>query len=412
MLTAADSSAHDQGTRPAGALDGLRVIDAATLAAAPMVATTMAEFGAEVIKVEQPGCGDPLRQWGTQKNGVALMWKSVGRNKKTVTLDLRQREGQELLRGLVAVSDVLIVNTRPGTLRRWGLTYEDLCPANEGLVMLHVTGFGAGGPDSDRPGFGTLGEAMSGFAHLTGQKDGPPTLPPFPLADGVAALTATNAVMMVLYHRALNGGRGQLIDVNLIEPLARLLEHAVLTYDQLRTVLARDGNRWEVSVPRNVYRTADDRWIAMSGSTPNIAVRVFRAIGQPDLIDHPDYRDAQRRLQNGVAIDELVAGWVATKTLAEAIDVFERHEVAAAPVYDAQQLLGDRHLQARNAYVEVPDPDLGSMTVQAPVARLSLTPGRVQRLGAAIGADNRAVYQGLLGLTDAHLEELETAGVI
>jgi crotonobetainyl-CoA:carnitine CoA-transferase CaiB-like acyl-CoA transferase len=195
----------------------------------------MAEFGADVIKVEQPDGGDPLRQWGAQRGDIGLMWKSLSRNKKAITLNLRLPAGQELFRGLVAWCDVLIMNNRPSTLHRWGMDYTTLSALNPGLVMAHISGFGAGGPHSNRPGFGTLGEAMSGFAHLTGQADGPPTLPSFMLADGVAALTATYAVMMALYHRDASGGPGQLVDLNLIEPLARLIEQPVLTYDQFGT---------------------------------------------------------------------------------------------------------------------------------------------------------------------------------
>ena len=240
-------------------LQGLRVIDAATLAAGPMVATALGEFGAEVIKVEQPGAGDPLRTWGHQKDGIGLFWKSVGRNKLCVTLDLRQTEGQGLFHRLLDVSDVLVVNNRPSALARWGLDYESVHQAHPNLVMLHVSGYGGGGPASDRPGFGTLAEAMSGFAHVTGQPDGPPTLPPFFLADGIAAQSATFAVMMALYHRDLHGGMGQLVDVNLVEPLARLVETSTLAYGQLGIVPGRVGNRLDASAPRNAYRTADGR---------------------------------------------------------------------------------------------------------------------------------------------------------
>ena len=207
---------------PVRPLRGIRVIDAATLAAGPMVATALGEFGAEVIKVEQPGAGDPLRTWGEQKDGIGLFWKSMSRNKRCVTLDLRGLDGQELFHRLLDVSDVVVVNNRPSALARWGLDYESVHAAHPRLVMLHVSGYGGGGPASDRPGFGTLAEAMSGFAHVTGQADGPPTLPPFFLADGVAAQSATFAVMMALYHRDVHGGGGQLVDVNLVEPLARL----------------------------------------------------------------------------------------------------------------------------------------------------------------------------------------------
>jgi crotonobetainyl-CoA:carnitine CoA-transferase CaiB-like acyl-CoA transferase len=399
-----------------GALAGLRVIDAATLAAGPLIATWMGEQGAEVIKVEQPDGGDPLRQWGAQRDGIGLMWKSVARNKKCVTLNLRLEAGRDLLRSLTRQADVLIMNLRPSTLRKWDLEYESLAAANPKLVMVHVTGYGAGGPKSDWPGFGTLGEAMSGFAHLTGTPDGPPTLPSFMLADGVAALNATYAVMMALYHRDAHdgpgGGRGQLIDINLIEPLARLLEQSVLTYDQLGTVPGRTGNRWDISAPRNTYQTSDGRWLAMSGSAPSIAMRALRAVGRPELTLDPKFAEAQQRLRNAAEIDAIMADWISQRTLDAALAVFEEAGVAAAPIYDAEQLLDDPQLRARGIYAPVPDPELGPMRVQAPVPRFSATPGQVTHLGPRLGEHNADVYAGLLGLDSGRLQELREQGVI
>jgi crotonobetainyl-CoA:carnitine CoA-transferase CaiB-like acyl-CoA transferase len=390
----------------------VRVVEAATLAAGPMVATALGEFGAEVIKVEQPGTGDPMRTWGERKDGIGLVWKSVSRNKRCVTLDLRQPEGQDLLHGLLDVSDVLVVGNRPSALQRWGIDYESVHAAHPQIVMVHITGYGRGGPASDRPGYGTLAEAMSGFAHLTGQPDGPPTLPPFMLADGVAGLASTYAVMMALYHRDVHGGTGQLVDVNLIEPLARLIEYATLGYDQLGTIPSRVGNRLDASAPRNAYRTADDRWLAISSASPNIAMRLFRAVDRPDLAEDPDYVDPVRRQARALEVDELVAGWIRQRTLDEAMKVFEAAEVAAAPVYDAQQLMADEHLQARGTFVEVDDPDFGRTTVQAPVAVLTETPGRIDHLGRALGADNDAVFGDLLGVDADRLAALRAAGVL
>lgn len=395
-----------------GPLRGLRVIDAATLAAGPMVATMLGEFGAEVIKVEQPGVGDPLRTWGELKDGIGLFWKSMSRNKRCVTLDLRGADGQGLFHRLLEVSDVAVVNNRPSALAKWGLDYESLHRAHPRLVVLHVSGYGAGGPKSDRPGFGTLAEAMSGFAQVTGQPDGPPTLPPFFLADGVAAQSATAAVMIALYHRDVHGAGGQLIDVNLIEPLARLIETATLTYSHLGRIPGRVGNLLPASAPRNAYRTSDGKWLAISSASPNIALRVFRAIGRPELVDDPEYADPVNRQARALDVDRLVADWVSGRTLAEAIAVFEAAEVAAAPVYDAQQLLADEHLRARGTFIEIDDPDLGPMTVQAPVAQMSDSPGRVEHLGRSLGADNDAVYGGLLGIGTDQLAELRAAGVI
>jgi crotonobetainyl-CoA:carnitine CoA-transferase CaiB-like acyl-CoA transferase len=407
-----------------GPLAGLRVIDAATLAAGPLIATWLGEHGAEVIKVEQPDGGDPLRQWGAQRDGVGLMWKSVARNKRCVTLNLRAAAGRDLLRLLTRQADVLIMNLRPSTLRTWDLDYDALAKDNPGLVMVHVTGYGAGGPKSDWPGFGTLGEAMSGFAHLTGTPDGPPTLPSFMLGDGTAALTACYAVMMALYHRDAGGGRGtggsgpggsgtgQLIDINLIEPLARLLEQSVLTYDQLGTIPGRTGNRWDISAPRNAYQTSDGRWLAMSGSAPTIAMRALRAVGRPDLTADPEFAEAQGRLRRAAEIDAIMADWVGQRTLDEAMAVFEQAGVAAAPIYDARQLLEDPQLTARGTYPSVPDPELGSMRVQAPVPRFSATPGRVTHLGPRLGEHNAGVYGELLGLDAGRLGELHEQGVI
>lgn len=393
-------------------LSGIRVLDLATLAAAPLAATYLGEFGADVIKVEQPGQGDPIRTWGNQRDGVGLMWKSVSRNKKSVTANLRVTEGQDLVRRLVEKSDVVIVNTRPQTLAKWGLDYESLRLINDRIVMLHITGYGLSGPKSERPGFGTLGEAMSGFAHVTGEAEGPPTLPPFMLADGVASLNAAYAVMMALYHRDVHGAGGQLIDINLVDPLARLLEQNLLGYDQLGIVPRRAGNRWDISAPRNTYRTSDGRWLAMSGSSPSLALRVFRAIGRDDLVSDADFSDPQRRLARAPEVDAVVAEWVAAHTLSEAMAVFDAAEVAAAPVYEIADLVADEQLRHREVFVSVADDELGAMTVQAPVPRFSGNAGKVDSLGPRLGEHNAEVYHELLGLTTKEIDQLHTAGVL
>jgi len=393
-------------------LDGIRVLDLATLAAAPLVATYLGEFGAEVIKVEQPNSGDPIRGWGAQNKGVGLVWKSVSRNKKSVSLDLRGAEGQELARRLAARCDVVIVNLRPQTLRKWGLSWEALSAENPKLVMLHITGYGLDGPKSERPGFGTLGEAMSGFAQMVGQADGPPSLPPFMLADGVASLNAAYAVMMALYHRDVHGAPGQLIDVNLVDPLARLMEQFVCAYDQLGVVGERSGNRWDISAPRNTYRTADGKWLAMSGSSPSIAIRVFRSIGRDDLAEDVNFADPQARLARALEVDAVVADWVASKTLDEAMAVFEAAEVAAAPVYDVTQLLADEQLRHRRVFQRIDDDELGAMTVQAPVPRFSGACGRIDHLGPKIGEHNYEVYAEVLGLSAGEIDGLRSKGVI
>ena len=384
----------------------------ASLAAAPLAATYLGEFGADVIKIEQPQGGDPIRGWGAQKDGIGLMWKSVGRNKRSVTIDLRLADGQDLVRRLAMTCDVVIANARPHTLSRWGLDYARLREINSKIVMLHITGFGLTGPKAGRPGFGTLGEAMSGFAHLTGEAQAPPTLPPFMLADGVASLNATYSVMMALYHRDVHGADGQLIDINLIDPLARLLEQSLLTYDQTGVVPRRSGNRWDISAPRNTYKTKDDRWLAMSGSAPAVTLRVFRAIGRADLVDDPNFSDPQRRLTRAAEVDRIVSDWVSRHTLEDAMTVFERDEIAAAPVYDIVELIDDDQMKAREVFRRIEDSDLGSLLVQAPVPRFSEHAGIINGLGPTLGQHTAEVLTELLGLSTAEQSELRKNHVI
>ncbi|MFJ5700009.1 CaiB/BaiF CoA transferase family protein [Arthrobacter sp. NPDC093139] len=374
-----------------GALDGLRVIEAASLVAGPMIGTYFAEYGADVIKVEDPTRGDEIRYWGAKKDDHSLMAKTLGRNKRFASLNLREAEGQRLFRELCKDADVVIQNTRPETLKRWGLSYEDLKAVNDQIVVVHVTGFGAGGPKSNDPGFGTLGEAMSGFAQLTGEQDSPPQLPRFMLADYVAATHGAFAAMMGLRHRDRTG-KGQLIDLSLVEPLSRYIEMSTLIFDQLGVNSVRNGNQWEHSVPRNVYRSADHRWVAVSASAQSIAHRVFDAIGRPDLKTNPDFADPANRIRNRNQVDALVQEWASQRSLDEIMNSFEHHQVAAAPVYDAETLLSDEHFSQRAMFVSIQDPDLGAVKVQAPVARMSESPGSVKFLGKSIGADNEAVF--------------------
>ncbi|KUO16424.1 acyl-CoA transferase [Streptomyces dysideae] len=376
-----------------------------------MIATYMGEYGADVIKVEQPGSGDPIRQWGANKGDINLMWKSLGRNKRCVSLNLRVEAGQELFRRLAAEIDVVILNARPSALERWGISYEDLASRNEGLVMIHVTGYGAGGPYSDKAGFGTISEAMSGFAHITGEADGPPTLPGFMLADCTAAVHGAFAVSAALLHRERTG-QGQLIDLSLLEPLARFAEQATLTYDQLGKIPGRVGNKWAISVPRNTYKTGDGHWIALSGSAQSVALKVFDAIGRPELREDPEYADPLRRIVNRDAVDDLIADWIRQRSLQTVMQQFDDHGVAAGPVYNAQQLMADPHLKARGTFVPVKDEDLDEVRVQAPVARMSQTPGVIRYLGRSVGQDNRDVLHELLGVGDEEFKRLDDGGAL
>lgn len=388
------------------------MLDTATLIAGPMVATNLGEMGADIIKIEQPGVGDPLRTWGDAKDGLGLVWKSVSRNKRCVTLDLRQEAGQDLLHRLIEKSDVLILGSRPSALQRWGLAPHDVLTRHPHVVVLHVSGYGEGGPFSNKPGYGTLAEAMSGFAHLVGQPAGPPSLPPFMLADGVAALSATHAVVAALYHRDARGGPGQVIDVNLIEPLARLIESATLSFDQLGVSPQRCGSRFDASAPRNCYLTSDGYWLALSSASPRMAQRVFTVVGRADLAEDPAYYSPSGRLAHGDAIDKVVADWINARPMAEVLENFEANDCAIARVYDAEALLGDPHLTARGTFAPFDDPDLGPIRVQAPTARLSATPASIRHLGGSLGADNDAVYGELLGLDESQLCQLRASRTI
>lgn len=395
-----------------GALDDIVILEVATLGAAPWMATYLSEFGAEVIKVEQPGSGDPLRGWGHQRDGIGLSWKSTARNKRTITLDLHHQRGQELFKQLIEHVDVLLVNFRPGRMEQWGLSYQDLSAINPGLVMVHLTAFGLTGPYAERPGFGTLVEAMSGFAHITGEADGPPTLPAIPLADSVASMMGSIACLAALHHRDQRGGRGQLIDVSLLEPLSRILEQAATDYDQLGIVQGRTGNRWNITVPRNAYRTADDHWVAMSGSAPSIAERGIRAIGKGEWLADPVMASAQGRLTRSDEIDAAFADWIGARPLDEVMATFEEFEVAAAPIYSVDMLIADPQAVARGMFVKVPDDDLGEVLVHNTPTHLSETPGRIRHLGRALGADTDAVLEEYLGLSETERAELRAAGVI
>ncbi len=375
------------------ALDGIRVLDIATMLAAPLTAALLGDFGADVIKVEHPR-GDPQRHHGPSKDGVGLWWKTVARNKQCVTIDFHDEEGQEALRRLVAEADVLIENFRPGVMDRWNLGYDRLAELNPRLVVVKVTGFGQFGPYAGRTAFGTLAEAMSGFAYITGQKDGPPTLPPFGLADGIAGVTAAYATMLALFHRDRPGGsgRGQLIDLSLVEPLFNVVGAHPTYYDQLGYVQQRNGNSGSRNnAPRNTYLTSDDHWVAISTSAQSIAARCMTLVGHPEVIDEPWFAKGETRGQHAELLDGMVGEWIRERPLQEVLDRFAEAQVAIAPVYDASQIVEDPQLKALGSIITMDDPDLGPMKMQNVWFRMSDTPGQVRWTGRSLGADNDEV---------------------
>lgn len=391
-------------------LAGVRVLDISTLFAGPLAATFLGDFGAEVIKVEHPTRPDAARGHGPAKDGINLWWKTLGRNKRPVTINLGTAEGSALLLRLVATADVLIENFRPGTLERWGLGPEQLLAANPALVIARVTAFGQVGPYSGRPGFGSLAEAMSGFAALTGEPDGPPTLPPFGLADGIAALATSYAIMVGL-RTAEREGHGQTIDMAIIEPILMLLGGQITAFDQLGIVQPRTGNRSVNNAPRNVYRTRDEDWVAVSTSSQSIAERVMTLVGRADLLNEPWFASGHTRAEHADELDAAVAAWIAERPTAQVIREFEEAQAAIAPVSDVRGVLSDPQYAAIGTVQTVDDPDLGPLKMQNVLFRLSDTPGQIRWTGRAHGADTAAVL-GDLGIDAEQLSALRDRGVV
>jgi formyl-CoA transferase len=392
-------------------LKGVKVVDIATLGAGPWLATRLADFGAEVVKVEHPSAGDPIRLLGWFDGDVPLWWKIDSRNKRCITADLKQPEGQEIVKRLVRDADVLVENFRPGTLERWNLGYEELKGENSGLVMVRVTGWGQDGPYADRPGFGTLAEAVCGWAHLNGFPDNPPTLPPMGLADSVTSVLGAFATMVALYNRDVRGGEGQVVDLAIYESLFSLIGQQVIVYDRLGVVPQRSGNSLPFVAPRNVYRTKDDRFVALAASTPVIWQRVARAIGRPELIDDERFADNQARLEHAEELDEIIGAWMRRQTQQEIVEVFEGHEAAVAPVYDISQIFEDPHVAARGAIVTVDDEQLGPTRTADVFPRLSGTPGAVRHLGPRPGAETDEILQEL-GYTSEQIERFRSIGAV
>ena len=392
------------------ALDDIRVLDIATLFAGPSSATLLADFGADVIKIEHPRKPDPARTHGQSKDGEGLWWKVLGRNKRALTLDLSRPEGQEVFLELVRTADVVIENFRPGTLERWNIGPERLLEANPRLVLTRVTGFGQFGPRAKEPAFGTIAEAMSGFAHSTGQPDGPPTLPPLALADNISGLAATIATLTALHSRERTG-QGQVVALAIIEPIMHMLGAQITVFDQLGIVTQRKGNRSENNAPRNTYLTADGDWVAISTSAHSIAERVMLMVGRPDIVDQPWFNDGFQRAQHADEIDEAVGSWILQRPTQEVVDEFAKAEAALGIVYDVERVVNDEQYAAIGAIATVEDDRLGPVRMPNLLFRMSQTPGAIRHTGRAHGADTEDVL-GELGLDAERVASLRDAGIV
>jgi len=389
-------------------LDGVRVLDLSRMVAGGVAGMLLADFGADVVKVEQPGTGDPLRQWTAE--GLPLWWKVYARNKRFVTLNLKAEEGRALLLDHLSQFDVLMESFVPGTLERMGLGPDVLLGRHPKLVMLRISGWGQTGPGSARPGFGTLIEAASGFAAMNGEPDGAPIVPSFPLADTSAALFAANAIMFALYHRDVHGAGGQVIDLALFESLFSLLGPLPAEYAALGKVRSRNGSRSKNAGPRGCYRTSDDRWVAVSGSTPKMAERFLRAYELGHLLDDPKFATNEARVINGLELDAAVCAAIGSRTLEENLRIIEYHQLTAGGVYTVADIEEDPHWRARQLTLDIPD-DGGTVRMHNVFPRFSETPGEVRWPGGALGQDNEAVYREL-GLSCDEQKRLAAAGVI
>jgi crotonobetainyl-CoA:carnitine CoA-transferase CaiB-like acyl-CoA transferase len=405
------SAAVPTATRQ-GPLTNLRVIDAGTMIAGPLAATQLADFGADVIKVELPGTGDSMRHWTPMKEGHSLWWKVIARNKRLVTLTLSKPRGQELFRELVRSADIVIENYRPGTFERWGLSYQELAAINPRLILVRVSGFGQTGPYARRGGYGTIAEAFSGIPSFTGFPDKPPTLPGFPMADSVASTFAAMSAMFGIYNRDHGSGGGQEIDVSLYEPLFRLVEAQVIGFDQLGIVKGRQGNRLAEDSPRNTYQSRDGRWIGISASSQRTFERLAIALDMPELIADARFADNAARCANDVALDVMIADWFRQRDSGEIMLLFEKADVVAGPVLDISDIVKDPHYLARENIISVPDDDFGSVRMQGVVPKFGQTPGSVRHAGGCIGADNRSIFIEELGLSEADFAALQADGVI
>jgi len=392
-----------------GPLRGVRVLDFSRLVAGNMLSLQLADFGAEVVKVESPGRGDTLRDW--REAGVSVHWKVYARNKKSITLDLKASEAPGIILDLVSHFDVMIESFRFRYLERLGVGPNTLLEANPKLVLVRVSGFGQTGPYAKRPGFGTLVEAMSGFASRNGFEDREPVLPPLAMADMIAGLSGAMATVIAVRNVEVNGGRGQVIDLSLLESIFSILGPEAAIFKLSRKVRKRVGSASEGTSPRNVYATSDGGWVAISASTQAMTERLFRAIGRDDLNEDPSFKTNTERVKRREEVDAIVGGFIKRRTLADAIRFFEEAQVTAAPVYDIGQFLEDPHVQERGIVVEVPDVDMGEVPMHAIVPRLSGTPGPLRCPAPAVGQHNREIFSRI-GYSEERIVALTQKGII
>ena len=397
----------------AGPLEGLKVLDIATIIAAPFAATLLADYGAEVLKIEMPGNGDGVRSFPPFKDGKPLWWKAANRNKKFATLDLRMPDGLALFKQLLPRFDVLIENFRPGTLDRWGLPKEVLWSIQPRLVILRATAFGQDGPYRERPGFARIFEAMGGLTYITGESDGEPTHPGYPIGDSIGGLFGAVGVLAALWKRARDrDAPGEEIDLSLTEATFRLLDVLAIEHDQLGTVRSRIGNANGYSAPAAVFRTSDDHWVTLAGSTNALFAANCRAIERPDLITDPRFASNDRRVAHASELNGIFAGWCAAHPLEMVLARFNAAQGTLAPIYSIDQIADDPQVKAREVITRVPDRDFGTVAMANVVPRFTNDPAQMRHAAGDVGQDNDEVFRNWLGLSDQEVERLTERKVI
>lgn len=403
---------NDGGHRP---LDGLRVVDLSGMVSGGFATSLLGEFGADVIFVEHPEIGDPIRDWPPFENGTSLWWKALARNKRCVTIDLKTDDGRAIALDLVGDADVVVENFRPGTLERWGLGYDELREVNEGIILTRFSGYGQTGPRSEKPGFGTVAEGYSGWAHTNGFPDRGPLLPPVSIADLTAAQFGVMATMFAIFERDLGGDseerRGQVIDVSLYEPLFRLFVGDVEKHQKKGITHDRHGNRHPYTAPRNIYETADGH-MTMSASSQAIFENVASAMDREDLIDDPRFENNDRRVENVEALDEIIESWTCERSTTTAIREMEAADAIVGPVYDIEDIKADEQYRTREDIIEIDDQDVGRLETHNVVPKLSRTPGGVDFAGPRHGEHTKAVLVEELGLTQDEFRKLRVDGVV
>jgi succinyl-CoA--D-citramalate CoA-transferase len=394
-------------------LADVRVVEMGTLIAGPFGGQVLADFGAEVIKVEPPGSGDPMRGWGRiRKDDRTLWWPVIGRNKKSITLNLRESEGQDLARRLIATADILIENFRPGTMERWGLGYERLSMENPGLIMVRISGYGQTGPYSSRAGFGSIGEAMGGLRNITGFPDLPPPRMGVSIGDSLAATWGTLGAMIALHNRDANGGKGQVVDLGIYEAVLAMMESTLPEYGLTGYVRERTGSVLPGLAPSNIYPTLDGAWAVIGANADNVFRRLADATNHPEWATDPRFATHAARGEHQQELDDLIAEWTRERTIDEVLDVMAAGGVPAGKVYTAADMLDDPQYAARENIVWVEDAALGEVPMQNVVPRLTETPGSVRWTGPELGQHNHEVYAGILGVSNEAQAELRERGVI